>query len=167
VSLAGTDCSDGLVRCVEGRIEASRLAHLPHPCGSPSLEEGRRSECVCPWDVVATCEDGCAAEGLVAIADPDAGGRKLCAVDKAAWGAVARPPLPGDPALLEPRICNDVALVCVDGAVRRCDGAGAPEQIVAVCVQGCDPGIAIDHGDRMIGDGVAQILCRRAHAERR
>src|SRR5215207_6103511 len=50
------------------------------------------------------CSDG----GLVAIADPDAGSRQLCRVEPAALGAIARPPLPGDPAFLAPRICNDV-----------------------------------------------------------
>lgn len=163
-TLAGTDCSDGLVRCVEGRVEASRLAHLPHPCGS--LKEGR-NECACPWDTVATCGQGCAVEGLVAIADPDAGGRQLCRVEPAAFGAVIRPPLPGDPGIVSPRICNDVGVDCIEGSVRSCSGAGTPEQVLAVCVHGCDPGIAIDHGERMIGDGAAAILCRRAHAERR
>jgi hypothetical protein len=164
-TLAGTDCSDGLVRCVEGQVETSRLAHLPHPCGS--MKEGKRSECVCPWDIVARCEKGCVAEGLVAIGDPDAGSRQLCRVDETALGTVLRPPLPGDPGLVTPRICNDVGVDCIDGSVRRCDGAGAPEQILSVCLHGCEPGIAIDHGERMIGDGAAEILCRRAHAERR
>lgn len=165
--LSGTDCSDGLVRCVEGRVEASRLAHLPHPCGS--LKEGK-NECACPWDTVANCASGCADEGLVAIGDADAGTRQLCRVEPAAGGgigAIARPPLPGDPGLLAPRICSDVGVACTDGMVRSCDGAGAPEQVSAFCVHGCEPGIAIDHGERMIGDGAAAILCRRAHAERR
>lgn len=162
--LGGTDCSDGLVRCVEGRVEASRLAHLPHPCGS--MKEGK-SECVCPWDTVATCGKGCAVEGLVAIGDRDAGSRQLCGLEPAALGDVARPALPGDPALLSPRICSDVGVVCSEGAVRICGGAGTPEQVVSVCLHGCDPGIGIDHGERMIGDGAAAILCRRPHAERR
>lgn len=163
-SLGGTDCSDGLVRCVEGRVEASRLAHLPHPCGS--MKEGR-NECVCPWDTVRICASGCAVEGLVAIADPDAGSQQLCRVEPAALGAIVRPPLPGDPAFLAPRICNDVRLACIEGAVRSCTGAGSPEQVLAVCLHGCDPGIAIDHGESVIDDGAAAILCRRAHAERR
>lgn len=162
-SLGGTDCSDGLARCVEGRVEASRLAHLPHPCGS--MKEGR-NECVCPWETVGICASGCAAEGVVAIADADAGVRQLCRAP-AALGAIARPPLPGDPVFLAPRICNDVFVACIEGAVRRCDGAGSPEQVFAVCLHGCDPGIAIDHGESVIGDGAAAILCRRAHAERR
>ena len=163
-SLSGTDCSDGLVRCVDGRVEASRLAHLPHPCGS--MKEGR-NECVCPWDSVGNCAFGCAVEGLVAFGDADAGATRLCRVDPAATGAIARPPLPGDPAFIAPRICSDVGVTCIEGSVRSCDGAGAPEQVLAVCHHGCDPGIAIDHGERTIGTGVAEILCRRAHAERR
>jgi hypothetical protein len=133
------------------------------------MKEGR-NECACPWDTVTICGHGCAVEGLVAIADPDAGARQLCRVEAAALGAsagIARPPLPGDPALLSPRICNDVGVDCIEGSVRSCNGAGSPEQVLAVCLHGCDPGIAIDHGERMIGDGAAAILCRRAHAERR
>lgn len=149
---------------MEGRVEASRLAHLPHPCGS--LKEGRNA-CACPWDTVANCGHGCAVEGLVATGEPDAGARQLCRVDPAAFGAVVRPPLPGDPGIASPRICADVGVACIEGSVRRCGGAGTPEQVLAVCVLGCDPGIGIDHGERMIGDGAAEILCRRAHAERR
>lgn len=131
------------------------------------MKEGR-NECACPWDLVTICgEPGCAVEGIVAIADPDAGARQLCGVSPAAFGAVARPPLPGDPGLVSPRICNDVGVACIDGSVRSCDGAGSPEQVLSVCLHGCDPGIGIDHGERMIGDGAAAILCRRAHAERR
>ena len=131
------------------------------------MKEGR-NECVCPWDPVAICgEEGCAVEGTVAIADADAGARQLCGVPPAAFGAVARPPLPGDPTPVSPRICNDVRVACIDGTVRSCDSAGSPEHVLAVCLHGCDPGIAIDHGESMIGDGAAAILCRRAHAERR
>jgi hypothetical protein len=130
------------------------------------LKEGR-NECVCPWDSVIHCASGCAVEGIVAIGDADAGAGQLCRVEAAAASAIYRPPLPGDPALLDPRICNDARVACIEGSVRSCDGAGHPEQVLAVCLLGCDPGIAIDHGESMIGDGAAAILCRRPHAERR
>ncbi len=158
--LMGTDCSDGLVRCVEDRVEASRLAHLPHPCGS--LAEGRGA-CVCPWDTVARCPAGCAAPGLIAVGDADAGARQLCRPD----ANVARPVLPGDPVARSPAICREASVVCRDDVVRICDEAGRPERLVGVCLHGCEAGIGIDHGETAIDDGVAAILCRRDHAERR
>lgn len=160
LDLMGTDCSDGLVRCVEDRVEVSRLAHLPHPCGS--LTEGRGA-CVCPWDTVARCPSGCAAPGLVALGDADAGSRQLCRPD----AIVARPVLPGDQVAGSPRICGDSSVACRDGVVRICDEPGRPERLVAVCLDGCEAGIGIDHGESVIDDGVAAILCRRDHAERR
>lgn len=158
--LAGTDCSDGLVRCVEDRVEVSRLAHLPHPCGS--ITEGRAA-CVCPWDTVGRCPNGCAAPGLVAVGGADAGVRQLCRPD----AIVARPVLPTDPAAATPRICGEPSVACRDGVVRVCEEPGRPERLVAVCLLGCEAGIAVDHGETVIDDGVAAILCRRDHAERR
>lgn len=160
VDLGGTDCSDGLVRCSGDRVEASRLAHLPHPCGGSPEGQG---SCACPWDVVARCASGCAVPELVAIADPDAGAAQLCRPER----PVARPILPGDPAALEARICADRSVVCRDGVVRICDAPGAAERAVAACIAGCATEIAVDHGASAIGDGVAAILCRRDHAERR
>lgn len=160
VALMGTDCSDGLVRCVEDRVEVSRLAHLPHPCGS--LTEARGA-CACPWDTVARCPNGCAAQGLVAVGDADAGARQLCRPSS----SVMRPLLPGDPAASSPRICGEASVACRDDVVRVCDEPGRAERLVAVCLHGCEPGIGIDHGESAIDDGVAAILCRRDHAERR
>ena len=155
--LEGTDCSDGLARCVDNRVEVSRLAHLPHPCGGTA--EGRGA-CACPWDFVATCETGCAASGLVAAAGPDVAIRQLCRPD----ANIVRPSFPGDAA---PRICAGPGLMCADGAVRVCDQAGRPERVLGICLHGCEPGIAIDHGEWAIDNGLPLILCRRDHAERR
>jgi hypothetical protein len=157
LGLEGTDCSDGLARCVDDRVEVSRLAHLPHPCGS--TPEGRGA-CACPWDAVARCDTGCAAAGLVALAEPDVASRQLCRPA----AILSRPAFPAD---ATPRICAGAAVVCVDGIVRICDEGGRPERLLAVCLHGCDPGIAIDHGEGVIADGFSAILCRRDHAERR
>ncbi len=160
LDLTGTDCSDGMVRCKEGRIEASRAAHLPHPCGDPGTVE-KRGSCTCPWDVIGHCRTGCAEEGLEVIATRDAGAQKVCRAET----QVARPILPGDP--FEATICSDEGVSCADGIVRACDEPGRPARAIALCLTGCDPGIAIDHGDPTNPDGVSMILCRRPHAERR
>jgi hypothetical protein len=160
IDLSGTDCSDGMVRCTAGRIEASRVAHLPHPCGDPGALE-KRGGCTCPWDVIGQCGSGCAEDGLEVIASRDAGALKVCRPD----GPVARAILPGDP--FEPEVCPSEGIQCVDGIIRRCDAAGRPSRAIAYCLAGCDPGIAIDHGDSTNPDGVSMILCRRPHAERR
>src|SRR5262245_26075924 len=63
--LGGVDCSDGLLRCVEGRIEASRLAHLPYPCKSTNPE---RADCTCPWAATEhRCPLGCLEDGLEVV----------------------------------------------------------------------------------------------------
>jgi hypothetical protein len=159
IDLSGTDCSDGMVRCAAGRIEASRAAHLPHPCGDPGALE-KRGGCTCPWDVIGQCTSGCAEEGLEVLAPPDAGA-KVCRPD----APVARPMLPGDP--FEPTVCTSEGVQCTDGIVRQCESSGRPSRAIAFCLAGCDPGIAIDHGEPANPDGVSMILCRRPHAERR
>jgi len=157
--LSGTDCSDGMVRCVQGRIEVSRLAHLPHPCGDPNALE-KRGACTCPWDVIGQCSSGCAEDALEVLATADAGAAKVCRAD----GPVARPILPGDP--FEPSVCSFEGVQCADGIIRHCDGAGRPSRAIALCFSGCDPAVGIDHGAPANPDGVSMILCRRTHPER-
>ena len=163
LDLAGTDCSDGLLRCRDGRVEASRMAHLPHPCGAEKSGE-RQPACECPWDVVATCPSGCASEELEAIGAPtDAGTAQLCRPD----GPGARPVLPGDPVPNE--ICASDGVACVDGIVRICAAPGQPMRALATCLFGCQPhvGIDIEPGETKNPDGLVSILCQRGQPERR
>lgn len=169
LGLEGTDCSDGLLRCVGGSVEASRAAHLPHPCGAEK-RGGRPVVCACPWDVVARCASGCASEGVEAIGAPsDAGIAQLCRPDV----PVARPFLPGDPSPDE--ICTAEGVACVDGIIRTCEAPGHVARPLATCLLGCQSHVGIDTwgGDNVDPgapkdpDGVASILCRRDHAERR
>ena len=164
MDLAGTDCSDGLLRCVDGRVEASRIAHLPSPCGLGGVE--RPSACICPWDTVARC--ACAADGLEVVAAPtDAGIEQLCK----AHGPVARPVLPEDSVTVD--VCAQSGVSCVDGAIRICPASGQPSRPVAVCTWGCQTSISLvddatePPGEPRDPDGVLSILCRRGDAERR
>jgi hypothetical protein len=167
MDLSGTDCSDGLLRCVGGHVEASRATHLPHPCGSTSTRE--QPACVCPYDPIAICSSGCAEDGLEVIGEAtDAGAAQLCRPEM----PVARPLLPGEPAPTD--ICVDEGITCREAIVRTCDGAGQPTRALAHCLYGCQTYIAIDsidgirggHGTRTNPDGAISILCRRDHAER-
>lgn len=165
MDLAGTDCSDGLLRCRDGMVEASVRAVLPATCA------GKRPEaaCACPWESVTRCPSGCALDGLEVVPSRafDAGNRmQLCRPD----ATVARPILPGEAPAGD--ICTEEGIRCVDGVVRRCEHAGVPSRAYAYCVSGCEPTLGID-GDatptwtNQTADGVVAILCRRDHAERR
>ncbi len=163
LDLSGTDCSDGLLRCRDGRVEASRAAHVPAACGGGRTGE-RQPACECPWDVVATCASGCASDGLEVIGAPtDAGTAQLCRPDV----PVARPVLPGDP--IPNEICATAGVACVDGIVRTCEAAGHPARPLATCLDGCQPhvGIDVEPGETKNPDGLVSILCQRRHAERR
>lgn len=171
--LAGTDCSDGLVRCRDGVVEASRRAVVPHPC-VPVQGEGAKS-CACPWDVVGKCVGSCAADEIEVVASPaptlgagdsiEADKMQLCRSAQ----PVARAVLPGDP--FETEVCSTAEIRCASGIVRVCDGAGLPSRAHAACFFGCARGIgvAIGEGPWANGtvDGAVMILCRRDDAERR
>src|SRR5947209_8781387 len=87
--LAGTDCSDGLARCVEGRVEISLAGHVPHPCGSP---RERGNACECPWRSVGQCATGCVKDGLEVVATGEVALVQLCAASE----PVVRPVAPTD-----------------------------------------------------------------------
>ncbi len=163
--LGGTDCSDGLARCTEGRIEVSRAAHLPHPCAPfGASPEDRRRLCECPWEVVGRCAAGCAADGVEIVATPDVAAAQLCA----ALAPVARPPTAADPPVTG--VCASEEVRCESGVVRVCDAPGRPVRTVAVCLDGCEPAVGWPEGvpgERATGAGAGAILCRRDHAERR
>lgn len=165
-ALDGTDCSDGLARCVEGRLELARAAHLPYPCGKPG--EATRV-CACPWETVDRCRNGCALDGTTVFAEGDAGVvlTQLCRPDE----VVARPVNAADPPAAG--VCNTEGWACVNGVVRACAGAGMPIQPLAVCIHGCEAATGLPEGESpplvegKSVDGATAILCRRTHAERR
>jgi hypothetical protein len=156
--LQGTDCSDGLARCVEGRVETSVAAHVPHPC-TPSRE--KPGSCECPWQVAGRCEAGCVKDGVEVVATPDVARAQLCAATE----PLLRPLLPAETASVS--ICADEGVSCVDGVVRACATRGQPAAAIGGCAHGCAAGIGVEPGDVLTGNGCAAILCRRTHAERR
>lgn len=158
--LGGTDCSDGLARCVEGRVETSLGGHVRHPCAKPGERGG---SCECPWAAAGSCANGCVKDGLEVVASADVARVQLC--QPAAGESVLRTVLATESTTVS--ICADDAVSCADGLVRTCAVRGQPVRLVAACAVGCAAGIALEPGDLLTGDGPAMILCRRAHAERR
>jgi hypothetical protein len=160
LDLAGTDCADGLARCVGGSVEVSRLAHVPHPCAAPGDRPGA---CACPWDVAARCAEGCAGEGVEVLAAAPIAVAQLCRPNE----PVVRPLGLADPA--EEGVCSDREIACKRGRIVTCDAAGQPPRAVAACLHGCafSIGLSSDHGAAPTLDGAAAILCRRRDAERR
>lgn len=155
--LGGTDCSDGLARCVDGRVETSVAGHVPYPCTAG--EKG--GACECAWHPEARCEAGCVKEGVEVVATAEIARVQLCAPTEPAL----RPLLPAESASVS--ICADESASCADAIVRACAGPGQPARLVGACVSGCAAGIGVEPGDLLTADGAAAILCRRAHAERR
>ena len=157
IDLGGTDCSDGLARCSQGQVQVSIAAHVPHPCVAAKETPGA---CACPWQTVGQCRGACVKDGIEVVAVPDVAREQLCDPG----GVGFRPPIPSESAVVT--ICGDDGVSCVDGVVRACASRGQPSRVAGVCVNGCAPGVVVDPGDVLTGDGAAMILCRRAHAER-
>jgi hypothetical protein len=155
--LGGTDCSDGLARCVDGRVEISIAGHVPSPCTARERPGG----CSCAWAPAATCETGCVKDGIEVVASADVARAQLCAAAE----PLLRPLSPTELATV--LICAEDGVSCVDGRVQACTTRGQPAQLLGACVNGCATGIGVEPGDLLTGDGPAAILCRRAHAERR
>lgn len=162
IDLTGTDCSDGLLRCEQGRVEASRAGHVSARCGEGQSPEKKASECTCPWDVVMTC--ACAIEGMEMSGEPDSGARQLCRPEQAA----ARPVLGSDDASVD--VCADEGITCREGLVRVCDAPASVSRPVAYCIYGCAPHLSLletQDGPTKNLDGVISILCRHSDAELR
>lgn len=156
--LGGTDCSDGLARCVAGRVETSLGGHVPSPC---TAQRERPGTCECAWAPAATCDAGCVEDGIEVVAAPEVARVQLCAPAE----PTVRPLSPGE--LASVAICADEGASCVDGLVRACAARGQPARLLGACVYGCALGIDVEPGDLLTSDGPAGILCRHAHAERR
>ncbi|MGO9836195.1 MAG: hypothetical protein ACLP1X_18500 [Polyangiaceae bacterium] len=142
------DCSDGLARCETAVVSVSRLATLPLPCTGPL------ARCVCPWDRVADCDQGCAVDGLEMVMDRKQAGTQLCAVLPDA-GALALPTLP-----------VPVAAPCEEGQRYVCRGARTIVECVSnaavgVCVRGCYAEDASIDDDGVSREAAFAILCSR------
>ncbi len=178
--LGGTDCSDGLARCVDGRVEVSIAAHLPHPCGSGLKGEhaAATGACACPWRAAGSCATPASAEGGTSSRSDQArcakDGVEVVATADVAMTQLCAPPI-GAPVVREllvtermtASICADEGVRCEGGIVSVCTDRGQPARLIAACVEGCATGIGVDHGEDLTADGSIAILCRRAHAERR
>jgi hypothetical protein len=156
--LGGIDCSDGLARCVDGRVEVSVAGHVPSPCTAPRERPG---SCACAWAPAATCAAGCVKDGIEVVASAEVARDQLCASPE----PLLRPLSPTE--VLTVPICAEDGASCVDGRVQVCTSRGQPALLLGACAKGCATGIGVEPGDLLTGDGPAAILCRRAHAERR
>ena len=165
LDLGGTDCSDGLARCVAGAVEVSRLAHLPSRCVPAGASPERAApSCSCPWDPAGGCRHGCAIEGIVIAASPLAARVQLCkpGPDELA----SRPALAEE--LRRVEVCAEEGVRCRDGIVQRCERAGAPSHVLGACAFGCASEVdGLEAGESLPTDGLVAILCRRQTAERR
>jgi hypothetical protein len=144
------DCPDGLARCNGGSVLAARLAAIPRPCDRPP------PQCECPWDLVAQCERGCAAEGLELVIERSLAPIQLCApgADGGSVSVVRTTrvaPSPGS---------------CEQGQLYRCFGrdvvACHENAIVGTCVRGCfTPEAAIEDGEPVGREAAFAVLCSR------
>ena len=156
------DCPDGLARCEDGTVSASHLATLRVPCVGPA------SACTCPWEAVAACPDGCAAEGVEVVIERDLAAGQLCAPGRDA-GLLAAPPLrAADAGVLAASPLPGVdggETVCEEGDRYRCAGGRVVECASAAtagfCVRGCfAEGMSIDD-DGVSREAAFAILCSR------
>jgi hypothetical protein len=160
--LNAVDCPDGLARCEEGVVSASRLATVPMPCRSPS------ADCACPWDRVGECATGCLAEGAEVVLERARATAQLCepAPNHASFAnPLGSPPAGGSPAPAEVDAFGETGATCDEGDRYRCAGgrvvecaSGSP---VAQCVRGCSSeGASIDD-DAVSREAAFAILCSR------
>lgn len=106
--MGSIDCPDGLARCIDGRLEKSKLATV----GPGS---------VCPWAPMGDCPGECV-EGVL-VEEPHAA--QLCRIEAGAWRE-SRSPAGAD-------ACHDARFECAGSQVIDCD----TKQVVAVCTHGC------------------------------
>ncbi len=148
------DCPDGLARCEEGTVSVSRLATLPAPCTGPA------NACSCPWEAVAACPDGCAADEVELVVDRARAARQLCAPGKDG-GVFATSPAAArggvDAAAAETPCDEGNRYVCAAGRVVECASRAA----VGLCLRGCfADGTSIDD-DGVSREAAFAILCSR------
>jgi hypothetical protein len=146
------DCPDGLARCEEGTVSVSRLATLSSPCTGPA------TVCSCPWEAVAACPDGCAADGVELVVDRARAARQLCAPGRDGGAFVTSPATPAAAGDAAETPCDEGdRYLCAAGRVVECASGAA----VGQCLRGC-----FADGTSIGDDGVSReaafaILCSR------
>ncbi len=151
ITLSAVDCPDGMARCGDGIVHASRAYHYAEPCtGSPE-------QCQCPWERLGDCPHGCVVDGLELDVSRDRALVQLCAPDLAERAKLSRPSPPG--AIVAG--C-DSGYLCDRGVVIAC---GQPSRAVVACVAGCvREGQTVDMDDEttpLAPDAAVAVLCRR------
>jgi hypothetical protein len=140
------DCPDGLARCEQGSVSASRLASIPQPCTATA------QACTCPWDVVGECRNGCVVEGVDVVVDRSVAQAQLCAPERDASTSVMA-------AVAEPaaaRCEEGEVFACRRGAVIDCAGHRQ-----YACPRGCfRDGASLD-SDGVSREAAFAILCSR------
>jgi len=164
-------CPDGLARCRAGAVSVSRAYTPPERC-SP---EG----CRCPWEQVAVCPRGCAAEGFEIEMPRESAAKQLCAPEPGAIFARAPGALPehltprgaapdqdasadesdrrSDESVVE-AFCEVERYHCARGVVHRCDSGQA--RPVAVCSAGCVQGEGLIVEEIPV-EAATAVLCAR------
>jgi hypothetical protein len=147
LSIHAQDCPDGLARCEEGTVLASRLATIPQPCKGPP------GACSCPWEPVASCPDRCAADGVELVIDRAHAEAQLCA-----------PRLDAGPFVV-PTGSAVPAAVCEEGQRYRCTDALVVEcasgVVVGRCMQDCFAQAASIDDDDVSREAAFAMLCSR------
>jgi hypothetical protein len=141
------DCPDGLARCEAGVVSRSLLATIPLPCSGPP------GGCVCPWERIADCDQGCAADGLELVIDRSQARTQLCAPPAGA-GPFARATLPTRASVP----CQEgQRFACTAGLMVEC----ASSTVIGLCIHGCyAEGASIDD-DGATREATFALLCSR------
>jgi hypothetical protein len=148
------DCPDGLARCEDGVVSASRLAVLSMPC------RGGAAACACPWGALGDCPGGCAAEGVEVVVERAHAVSQLCAPRKDAR-MFATPSSASGPS----QAPDASETSCDEGDRYRCAGGRvvdcAASAVIGQCLQGCfAEGTSIDD-DGVNREAAFAILCSR------
>jgi hypothetical protein len=146
--LRGLDCPDGLARCTDGNVEASRLAMIAQPCRGPE------SVCACPWEPAGVCDGRCVADGLELVIERDAAAAQLCAPVGRAFDLPAAGDRLAPPGCDEGQLYRCAARVVTDCLHRRAIGS---------CLRGCfAEGASIeDEVGGISREAALAILCLR------
>ncbi len=147
--LQGVDCPDGLARCEAGSVSVSRLATLPSTCASSP------QGCVCPWDAVGECSNGCVDEGVVLAVERSLATVQLCVASSDA----GLPAVPWAGSVLPPTTCDDEdSYRCTGGSVVDCRSATP----VGSCVRGCyRDGASLPNEATVTRERAFALLCSR------
>jgi hypothetical protein len=145
------DCPDGLARCEEGTVSVSRLATVPVPC------RGAPGTCTCPWEALAACPAGCAADGVEVVVDRARARTQLCAPGPDA-GVFASPSAASSPPSDAGEACDEGdRYLCAGGRIIEC----ALRAVVGQCLRGCFTEGASIGDDGVSREAAFAIMCSR------